>query len=113
MSREMQRRLRERGFAARSAGGRRLLAACRERGAEELPRTAVVTWPVRHTPRQSLEQWGSKVGLGGVVLPPGVQAEVLDELAAWAAETFGGLDAGEDSDEAYVLEGVRLTENGA
>ena len=112
MSREMQRRLRERGFAARSAGSRRLLAACQARGARELPRTAVARWPARHTPRQSLDHWGSKVGLGGVVLPPGVQEEVLHELAAWAVEVFGDLDASHDSEEAYVLEGVRLPESG-
>lgn len=108
MSREMRRRLRERGFAPRSAGGRRLIAACVDRGATEIPRTAVVRWPVRQTPRQSLTHWASKDGLGGVVLPFGVQDEVLRELAAWAVGEFGGLDRSGDTEEAYVLEGVRL-----
>ena len=108
MSKEMQRRLRERGFAVRSAGSRRFLAAFRDRGAEELPKTVVARWPARNMPYQSIESWRSKRGLGGIVLPPGVQAEVLDELEAWAVETFGGLDATEDTEEAYVLEGVRL-----
>lgn len=108
MSREMQRRLRERGFPARAAGSRRVLAACRERGATDLPKTVVVRWPARHTARQSLGDWRSKEGLGGIVLPPGVQEEVLNELEAWAVEAFGGLDAALETEDAYVLEGVRL-----
>jgi SAM-dependent methyltransferase len=108
MSREMQRRLRERGFAPRSAGGKRLIAACVERGGVEIPHAAVVRWPAQQTPRQSLTHWASKEGLGGIVLPPGVQEEVLRELAAWAALEFGGLDRSEATEEAYVLEGVRL-----
>jgi len=110
MSREMRRRLRGRGFTPRAAGGQPVLEACRARGAEELPRTAVARWPARHTPRQALDDWRSKLGLGGIVLPPGVQEEVLAELAAWAAEVFGGLDAGAESEECYVLEGVRFTQ---
>lgn len=104
MSREMQRRLRDLGFPARSAGGRRLFEAL---GAEPA-RRVVASWPVRHTPRQSLADWRSKDGLGGVVLPAGVQDEVLHGLEAWARETFGGLDAGLDSEDSYVLEAVRL-----
>jgi SAM-dependent methyltransferase len=108
MSREMQRLVRERGFVPRTAGSRGLLAACRERGAAELPRTVVARWPARHTPRQSLDSWRSKPGLGGLVLPPGVQESVLAELETWAARTFGGLDAEWPAEESYVLEGVRL-----
>lgn len=123
MSREMQRRLRDRGFAVRSAGGRRVLEALlgrrgsdldtpppgsRGRGGAASIRTVAARWPARHTPRQALDDWSSKKGLGGIVLPPGVQAEVLRELAAWAEETFGGLDAARSSEEEYVLESVRL-----
>lgn len=108
MSREMQRRLRERGFAPRSAGSRPFLAALQERGATPLPRTVAASWPVEHSPRRSLDDWGGKTGLGGIVLPPGVQEEVLDELAAWAVATFGGLDVAVASAEAYVLDGVRF-----
>lgn len=109
LSREMQRRLRSRGFAPHAAGGRRLVEACCRRGADELPKTAVARWPALHTPRQALDDWRSKVGLGGIVLPAGVQEEVLGELEAWAAEVFGGLDAAVESEESYVLEGVRWT----
>lgn len=108
MSREMRRRLRERGFQAHSAGSRRVLQALRERGAADLDKVVVASWPARHTPRQSLDDWRSKQGLGGIVLPPGVQEEVLDELEAWAAEAFGGLDAVLETEDAYVLEGARL-----
>ena len=108
MSREMQRLVRERGFTPRTAGSRRFLAACRERGAAELPRTAVARWPARHSPRQSLDSWRGKLGLGGLVLPPGVQESVLDELEAWARRTFGDLDAESSAEETYVLDGVRL-----
>ncbi|HYL06195.1 MAG TPA: hypothetical protein VE075_09145, partial [Thermoanaerobaculia bacterium] len=74
----------------------------------ELPRTTVARWPARHTPRQSLDSWRSKPGLAGVVLPPGLQESVLEELETWAARTFGGLDAAWPAEESYVLEGVRL-----
>jgi SAM-dependent methyltransferase len=108
MSREMQHRLRTRGFPARTAGSRRVLQACRERGATDLPKTVVARWPARHTVRQSLDDWRSKKGLGGIVLPPGVQEEILNELESWAAEAFGGLDAARETEDAYVLEGVSL-----
>ena len=108
MSREMQRLVRERGFTPRTAGSRRFLAACRERGAAELPRTAAARWAARHSPRQSLDSWRGKLGLGGLVLPPGVQESVLDELEAWARRTFGDLDAESSAEETYVLDGVRL-----
>jgi methyltransferase family protein len=108
MSKEMQRRVKERGFPVRSAGSRRVLAACRQRGAVELPKTVVVSWPVRHVPRESIVNWRAKEGLGGVVLPPGVQDEVLRELESWAEEVFGDLDAPSESEESYVLEGVQL-----
>jgi ubiquinone/menaquinone biosynthesis C-methylase UbiE len=108
MSREMQRRLRERGFAPRTAGSRRLMEACRARGAVELPRRVVRRWTVRQTPAASIAQWRSKPGIGGIVLPPGVQEEVLGELEAWARGELGGLSAGRESEEAFVLEGVRL-----
>lgn len=111
MAREMQRRLRELGFAVKSAGSRRFLAACSEQGAEVLDRRQVVSWPVEHTAGKSLADWRSKEGLGGIVLPPGVQDDVLRELEAWALASFGSLDAAFPSEEVYVLEGVRWTES--
>ncbi|HEV7517072.1 MAG TPA: class I SAM-dependent methyltransferase [Thermoanaerobaculia bacterium] len=112
MSRRMRELLRERGFSPRSAGGRRLLEALRQRGAEELPRTVVVRWPIRHSPRESLANWRGKVGLGGIVLPPGVQEEILARLETWAGETWGDLEAAPASEESYVLEGARLPATG-
>lgn len=51
-------------------------------------------------------------GLGGLVLPPGVQDEVLRELEAWAAAEIGDLDAEQETEETYVLEGARLPSGG-
>jgi len=109
LSREMRRRLRDLGFSPRDAGSRRLLEALRAEGAVDLERTEVVRWPARQTPREALDQWRGKQGLGGIVLPPGVQDDVLRGLEAWAVETFGGLDTSYDTEESYVLEGVRLS----
>jgi hypothetical protein len=67
-----------------------------------------VRWPARQAPREALDQWRGKEGLGGIVLPPGVQDEVLRGLEAWALETFGGLDLPQSMEEAYVLDSVRL-----
>ncbi len=108
LSREMRRRLRDLGFSPRDAGSRRLLQAFHEEGALELERNEVVRWPARQTPREALDQWRGKEGLGGIVLPPGMQDEVLRGLEAWALETFGGLDLLQDTEEAYVLDSVRL-----
>jgi ubiquinone/menaquinone biosynthesis C-methylase UbiE len=112
MSHEVRRRLRDRGFTARSGGNRRFLLALQDHGAEALGKTVVARWPARHTPRQSLASWRSKIGLGGIVLPPGMQEEMLAGLETWAAETFGGLDTAEETEETYVLEGVRLSSTG-
>jgi methyltransferase family protein len=108
MSRQMRQLMKARGFSPRTSGGRPLLEAFRQRGAAELPRTAVARWTVSESPRQSLERWRSKVGLGGSVLPPGVQEEILGDLETWAVAVFGDLDAIEEAEETYVLEGVRV-----
>ncbi|HVG07095.1 MAG TPA: class I SAM-dependent methyltransferase [Thermoanaerobaculia bacterium] len=108
LSREMRGRLRDLGFSPRDAGSRRLLQALLDEGARDLERTEVARWPARQTPREALDQWRGKEGLGGIVLPPGVQDEVLRGLEAWALETFGGLDLLQNTEEAYVLDSVRL-----
>ncbi len=109
MSREMRRRLHERGFPARQSGSRRFVEACVAEGAEPLARVEVARWPAGHSPRQSIERWRAKEGLGGLVLPPGVQDEVLDELADWGRATFGDPDQVQETEETYVIEGVRWT----
>jgi ubiquinone/menaquinone biosynthesis C-methylase UbiE len=107
LAREMRRRLRERGFEPRTAGAKEVVAACGRRGADALERKVVVTWPAVHSPRRALDDWRAKEGLGGSVLPPGVQGEVLRELEAWAVAAFGDLDAEIETEESYVLEGAR------
>jgi hypothetical protein len=37
-----------------------------------------------------------------------MQQEILRELETWAVETFGGLDEARETEDAYVLDGVRL-----
>jgi SAM-dependent methyltransferase len=110
MARELRARLRERGLPAlggdRRTGG--LLEACRRRGAEPLAPRLAGRWPVSAAPRESLDAWAGKTGLAGTRPAPGVKEEVLAGLAAWAARELGDLDRAQVSEEAYVIEGVRL-----
>ncbi len=107
LAREMRRRVAARGFAPRTAGAGALLAASRQRGAVELPRRVVASWRADQSPRRSLAAWRAKPGLGGIVLPPGMQEEILAELETWARESLGDLDRVTGSEESYVLRGVR------
>jgi ubiquinone/menaquinone biosynthesis C-methylase UbiE len=110
MARELRARLRARGLPAlggdRRTGG--LLEACRRRGAEPLAPRVAGRWPVSAAPRESLDTWAGKTGLAGTRPAPGVKEEVLAGLGAWAARELGDLDRPQVSEEAYVIEGVRL-----
>jgi ubiquinone/menaquinone biosynthesis C-methylase UbiE len=110
MQREMQRLLRQHGIQARAGGrGQRgLLETYAQAGASVLDPVAVVRWTVTRTPWQSIEAWQSKPGLGGTDPPPSVKRAVLDDLSHWATETLGDLQRQVASEEAYVLQGVRL-----
>jgi len=63
---------------------------------------------VASTPRQSLNSWRGKANLAGIELDEEIKQNVLDQLQAWAEETFGGLDQPIESEETYILQGVRL-----
>ena len=65
-------------------------------------------WQVVSTPRQSLESWRGKANLAGIELDDEIKQNVLDQLEVWANETFGGLDRTIESEETYLLQGVRL-----
>ena len=109
LARKMRGLLRRHGFEAR--GGRqhrRLIEACVRRGAVGLEPVTAASWPVTASSRQSLEAWRQLPGLGGVEVPDEIRRAVLDELEAWAAEVFGGLDQPFESQEAYVLKPLRL-----
>src|SRR6185369_8830396 len=112
MAREMNERLRRRGFEGRRGEqrDRRLIEACCRRGAQVLPVTPIASWPVSSSPRQSLDSWRSIEKLGGLPVPATLRDEVLAEVEAWAREVFGGLDARVASEETYVLKGLRLSD---
>ena len=109
MAGEMRGLLRRHGVEARGdQQDRRLIEACVRRGAVMLEPVTAATWPVTASARQSLDAWRQNPGLGGVDVPDETRQAVLDELEAWAAEVFGGLDQPCESQEAYVLKPLRL-----
>ena len=77
-------------------------------GAKAIEPLVASRWQVVSTPRQSLESWRSKANLAGIELDDEVKQNVLDQLEVWANETFGGLDQPIESEETYLLQGVRL-----
>jgi SAM-dependent methyltransferase len=111
LRREMRDRLRARGLTPRDgeSGQRRVLDAFRARGAAPLEPVATARWPVRTSAGGVLTAWRGKPGLGGCEPPEAVKAAVLAELETWAADRFGSLDAPDETEERYILEGVVLT----
>lgn len=79
-----------------------------EGGAKVIEPVVASRWQVVSTPRQSLESWRGKANLAGIELDDGIKQNVLDQLEVWAKETFGGLDQPIESEETYLLQGVRL-----
>jgi SAM-dependent methyltransferase len=110
MAQEMNERLRRRGLKGRRGErrNRRLFEACERLGAELLEPIPVATWKAAASPRRSLDSWRSLSGLGGIPVPAETRAEVLEELEAWAAEAFGGLDEESEFEETYVLSPLRV-----
>jgi hypothetical protein len=111
MSREMNARLRRRGFEGRGGehSSRRLFEACTRLGAEITAPVPVAHWKVSASARQSITSWRSLSSLGGLPVPAPVRHEILTELEAWAEKEFGGLDAESESVETYVLSPLRLS----
>lgn len=81
---------------------------CCLRGAEVITSRAISRWKVSSSPGQSLEAWRGKPGLAGLDLPVDLKQEILHDLEAWAEATFGALDRELETEEMYVIEGVRL-----
>ncbi|MEM8719857.1 MAG: class I SAM-dependent methyltransferase [Cyanobacteria bacterium P01_G01_bin.39] len=77
-------------------------------GANEIEPVEVSRWKVVSTPRQSLESWRGKANLAGIELDEEIKRNVLNRLQAWAEAKFGNLDQPIESEEIYVLQGVRL-----
>jgi len=108
MAAEMRSLLRRHGFDSRGdQPHRRLVDACERRGAVALQPSTAATWPVTASARQSVDAWRQRPGPGLVDVPDAVRRAVLDELEAWAADAFGGLDRTCESQEAYVLTPLR------
>jgi ubiquinone/menaquinone biosynthesis C-methylase UbiE len=110
MAREMNERLRRRGFEGRRGEqqNRKLIESCCRRGAKLLESAPVAKWKVLASPRQSLDSWRSIEGLGGIQVSSTTRNEILTELEAWAQDVFGGLDQQFESEETYVLKGLRV-----
>jgi len=107
---EMRNRLRQLGYATQEGQQkeREILAACVRRGAAPLERRVVATWPVQHNAAQTLASWREKSGLAGLKLAADTKETVLSQLAVWAKDAFGSLEAVQSAEEKYALEGVRL-----
>jgi methyltransferase family protein len=110
MAQEMNERLRAHGFAGRRGErqNRKLFELCSSAGAVALEPVRVASWSTVASPRQSLDSWRSKQGLGGLPVPDKIRAEVLQELETWAEEEFDGLDREFEAEETYVLKSLRL-----
>ena len=108
---EMRERLRQLGYASHEGQQkeREILDVCVRRGATPLERRVVATWPVQHSVAHVLAWWREKSGLAGLELAAEVKETVLSQLAVWAKDAFGSLEAVQSAEEKYVLEGVRLT----
>jgi ubiquinone/menaquinone biosynthesis C-methylase UbiE len=76
--------------------------------ASRIPRREVATLRIARSPRERLDAWRNKGGLGGLDLPADERERVLDEVERWAKEAFSDLDAPETSVESYALEGAVL-----
>ncbi len=102
--------LRQLGYASREGQQkeREILDACVRRGAAPLERLVVATWPVQHSAAEVLASWREKSGLAGLDVPTEVKETVLSQLAVWAKDAFGSLEAVQSAEETYVLDGVRL-----
>jgi ubiquinone/menaquinone biosynthesis C-methylase UbiE len=65
-------------------------------------------WSVTRTPRDFLERHGG--GARFAKLPPDLRARSLSQLADWAADTFGGLDAGFTETHRFTLRTFTFSE---
>ena len=110
LRREMRDRMTKFGHAGREGhqSERDLLDALIDRGASAIEARAAAAWPVRRNARELIAAWRAKSGLAGIDVPAAEKEAVLSELASWAEETIGSLDAFETNEERYMLAGVQL-----
>jgi ubiquinone/menaquinone biosynthesis C-methylase UbiE len=110
LRREMRNRLVNYGHAPREGHDREreLLDALIARGASPLQPHVAATWPVRRNARELIAAWQVKSGLAGIDVSAAEKETVLYDLASWAQETLGSLDAFETNEEKYMVAGVQL-----
>ena len=111
MQQQLQQLLRQRGYSPRQ--GKRyqqqLIERCCQLGATLLDPVDIACWTVSTTPWQSLETWHQKAGLAGIDLPATIKQEILQEVQQQAEHSLSDLHQPIESEETYVLQGVRLT----
>ena len=110
LQQRLQQMLRQRGLSPREGqrNQQQLLDRCCQQGATMLEPSAIARWIVSSSPWQSLENWRQKSGLAGISLDAGIQQQILCDLQGWAEAEWGDLHQLFESEETYVLQGVRL-----
>ncbi len=111
MRNQMRRLLRDHGYEGRSSSDARqaIFEACRARGAQPIEKVVAANWSINEAPLRSIQSWQGKSGLAGIDVPPAVKENILSQLRSWASRHYNGLDHSFETDEEYVIEGVRLT----
>jgi ubiquinone/menaquinone biosynthesis C-methylase UbiE len=79
-----------------------------EAAAEHATRVVAARWDAERTPRSFLER--HRTGARFSALPEPLKAEALDKLAAWAAASFGSLDAVTREPQEFELRVFRFPE---
>jgi ubiquinone/menaquinone biosynthesis C-methylase UbiE len=77
-------------------------------GGVRLEPCVAARWAVTASAAESIAGWRKKLSLGGITPAPEIREEILTALSAWAAETFGAAGEPVNTEEIYVLEGVRF-----
>jgi SAM-dependent methyltransferase len=111
MRRRLHELLRSSGHEPRSGADHttRLIRYCEREGGRPIARRTAATFSVEKSPREILEDWRGKSGLGGLELAEDAKRPLLSELESWTAREFGNMDARLVSEEEYTLEGVALS----
>jgi SAM-dependent methyltransferase len=110
MRRTLHQIMRARGFELRpgEAHAGQLLDACVARGATRLEDRVVASWTSAESPARSLRGWREKERVAGLHPPPAEKAAILDEVEAWARETFGALEPERASEDRFILQAVSI-----
>ncbi len=110
MREEMRRLLAQEGIEGKSntESTKRIIEQCTRQGAAPLASCTAARWSIARSPLQSIDSWNNKSGLAGIPVSVEVKQRVLARLRAWADTQFGDATAPLSSDEAYIIEGVKL-----